>query len=252
LLLVEDLFRQREKLADALGRHPWPLETACALAGYKQTASHLRPKTEFIPDTVVERLARAALDYVQLRAESILGAVEAADVAAIAVAERGGSPSRQSDARCAVARQRGYQGFRAVEAESVWLRPACYIVIDLFSGIRDSEMVSLEDGCVRQGVSRDGRTQLLWLHGTMYKTGHRAKKWLVPQIVGEAVRVLARLTAPQRERMERELVMGAGRTRQGPTAKALPGNDQGFPRRRTVGAGWIRREQEPKALLREV
>jgi hypothetical protein len=66
--------------------------------------------------------------------------------------------------------------------ECVLLRTACYIVIDLFSGARDSEMMSLEVGCVTSGRSRDDSTDILWLHGTLYKTGMRPHKWLVPRL----------------------------------------------------------------------
>jgi integrase len=204
LLLVEDLFRQRDKLDDALSLHPWPLETACALAGYKQHSAHLRPKTDFIPSEVAAHLARTALQYIQQRSSTILITLEAAYAAARDAAGRGASGSRQADARTAAARKAGYKGFREVTAEAVRLRTACYIIIDMFSGIRDSEMVSLEEGCLHQGTSNDGTTTLWWMHGTIYKTGHRPKKWLVPSVVHEAVQVLSRLTAPLREQMRRE------------------------------------------------
>jgi len=204
LFVVEDLFRQRNKLADALGMHPWPLETACALAGYEQAAVNVRPKTEFIPDEILFRLANAALDYVQQRADSIIGAVERAETAAAVLAVRGRSRGRQSYARTASARRAGYEGFNVVVAEAVRLRTACYIVIDLFSGLRDSEMISIEENCIQHGMSDDASTPLLWMHGTIYKTGHRPKRWLVPSIVSHAVKVLTRLTAPQREHLRRE------------------------------------------------
>jgi hypothetical protein len=91
--------------------------------------------------------------------------------------------------------------------ESIRLRTACYIVIDEFSGIRVSEMMSLEEGCIVPGRSRDGCTDILWLHGTIYKTGIRPKRWLVPPIVREAVEVLTSLTAPLRERLRQEEIL---------------------------------------------
>ena len=107
-------------------------------------------------------------------------------------------------ARTAIARDAGFDGFDDLNTESIRLRTACYIVIDMFSGIRDSEMMSIAENCISPGKSRDGRTDVLWLHGTIYKTGLRAKKWLVPPVVKEVVKVLTRLTAPLREKLRQE------------------------------------------------
>ncbi len=203
LFLVEDLFHQRHKLRDGLKAHPWPLETACALAGFRQAAADTGPKTEFIPDAVADPLVRAALDYVRVRSTSILDCIEAANAAA--AKKVGLSKNSESDARTFVAREYGYKGFREVYSDLIRLRTACYIVIDMFSGVRDSEMVSLEEGCVRRGLSKDGSTELAWMHGTIYKTGARPKRWLIPDAVVNALDVLTRLTGPLRARMRADL-----------------------------------------------
>lgn len=198
LMILEDLHHQRDKLNDALTAHPWPHEGACSLAGMKRGGAHGKPKTAYIPDTVAGRLAEVALDYVQNRSDEILTALEAADAGA---QERGGSKLGErspSEARTAAARESGYASTRDLKAESNRLRTACYVLIDMFSGIRDSEMMSVAENCIAPGKSRDGSTDILWLHGTIYKTGLRPKRWLVPPVVGEAVSVLTRLTAPLR------------------------------------------------------
>ena len=43
-----------------------------------------------------------------------------------------------------------------------------------------------------------------WLHGTIYKTGLRPHRWLVPPVVAEAVAVLDELTAPLQEKLRQE------------------------------------------------
>jgi integrase len=174
LAIVEDIYHQRDKLNDALLVHPWPHESSVSLAGLTRDAAHRKPKTEFIPDAVVYRLSKAALDYVQNRSSDILTELA------------------------------GYRCSAELTTEAIWLRTACYIVINLFSGIRSSEMMSLAENCIAPCKSRDGSTDILWLHGTIYKTGVRPKRWLVPPIVEEAVRVLTRLTAPLRRELERE------------------------------------------------
>lgn len=198
LIAVEDLYHQRDKLNDALAAHPWPHEAACSLGGGKQGGAHRKPKTEFIPDAVAGRLAEVALDYVQNRSAAILAALQASGTAAQDKTNAGYGDQACCNARTAAARESGYAGSYELNAEVIRLRTACYIVIDMFSGIRDSEMMSIAENCIAPGRSRDGSTDILWLHGTIYKTGQRPKRWLVPPVVAEAVRVLTRLTAPLR------------------------------------------------------
>lgn len=204
LIAVEDLYHQRDKLKDALIAHPWPHEAACSLAGLKRGGAHRKPKTELIPDAVAGRLAEVALDYVRNRSAGILAAMEAADAAAQERADAGLSRRTSQSARTSAARESGYAGTYDLTTEAGRLRTACYIVIDLFSGIRDSEMMSLGENCIAPGKSRDGSTDILWLHGTIYKTGMRPKRWLVPPVVEEAVAVLTCLTVPLRLALAQE------------------------------------------------
>lgn len=201
---LEDIYQQRNKLNDALSAHPWPHETASSLAGIKQSWPHRKPKTDFIPDAVAARLAEVALDYVENRSEGILSTLEAADAAELEKKMAGHGPNVFRAARTEVARAAGYKGSIDLTTETFQLRTACYIVINLFSGIRDSEMRSLTENCVAPGKSKDGTTDVMWLHGTIYKTGIRPKRWMVPPVVMEAVRVLSRLTSPLRAKLHRE------------------------------------------------
>ena len=73
-----------------------------------------------------------------------------------------------------------FMGVKDLITESIRLRTACYIIIAEFSGIRNSEVMSLAENCIVPGTSRDGSTDILWLHGTRYKTGVGPRKWLVP------------------------------------------------------------------------
>lgn len=195
--IVEDLYRQRDKLDDALMAHPWPTETAGALAGRGRRGFRRdKPKTPYIPDDVAIALAGAALDLVQTRAPELLALRDKIEAAGAAEKREGKDARTQDRARTDVARAAGYAGQRAVASELKRLRTACYIVIDLFSGIRDSEMMSLAVHCIARSRSTDGTTDLLRLHGTIYKTGKRPHAWIVPTPVEEAVAVLERLAAP--------------------------------------------------------
>lgn len=204
LTVVEDLYHQRDKLNDALPVHPWPHESACSLAGKKQDVAHRKPQTEVIPDVVASRLTEAALDYIQRRSVKILAAIHSCHTAEETLVAAGKGQGSKAWARTTIARDSGFDGAADLTTEAGYLRTACYIVIAIFSGIRDSEMMSIALNCIAHGKSRDGSTDLLWLHGTLYKTGMRSKKWLVPPVVKEAVDVLTRLTAPFHDKMRQE------------------------------------------------
>ncbi len=165
LRIVEELYLQREKYSNSLGVHPWPHESASWLAGVKVGMSSEKVKTNVIPDMIASNLVNAAHEMILL--ESVLLA-------------KGDASNR------------------------VRLRTACYIVIGIFSGIRNSEMMSLSVNCISHRMNRDHSGEITLLHGSIYKTGQRAKAWQVPPIVEEAIRVLENLSSPQRSLLEKE------------------------------------------------
>ncbi len=202
LIIVEYIFIQRNKLKDALQVHPWPHETAQSLSGVKRGGVNRKPTTKVIPDSIASKLAVAALEYVQNRSANILDAIQAASI----VTDDKACIGKQAkvDARTLLARKAGYKGMLELKTEVIRLRTACYIIINMFTGIRDSEMMSLAENCITHGRSLDNTIDVIWLHGTIYKTGIRAKKWLVPPIVEEAVDVLTHLTAKMRNQLHHE------------------------------------------------
>lgn len=167
LRIVEELFLQREKYSNSLNAHPWPLESASWLAGTKVGLSGGKAKTEIIPDMVAVNLINVAHAIV-VRDEEWLA--------------------------------------QASLSDRVRFRTACYIVIDMFSGIRNSEVLSLSAGCLSRRMGRDNSAEILLLHGSIYKTGQRAKAWQVPPIVEDAIRALERLSALSRTLLEQEEV----------------------------------------------
>lgn len=205
LAILEDLYAQRAKLNDALTRHPWPHESATGLAGRDQRGGR-KPKTRRIPEAVVQPLAAKALDYVQNQAKGLLDARDALEAVRVAAEAEGVKPSTISDRVSQAARERGYACKREHSSEITRLRTACYIVIDLFSGVRDSEMLALGRHCVSHATGPDG-VDLTWIHGPIYKTDDPVHKWLVPPVVETAVRVMERYSEPFRA-----LLLAEGKT----------------------------------------
>lgn len=197
LLMLEDLYLQREKVADALDVHPWPGESGATLAG--DTTKGRSMKTLRIPKATVQHLARVAVDYVDQQAARLLDARDT-----IALAANDASGHIATNIRVRMSRQLGFDGFRDLTNELALLRDACYIVIAMFSGIRDSETLSLEHGCIQHSKTDEG-IDLTWLHGTVYKTGLRSHRWLVPPVVEMAIRVLERYRLPFAKAIERQI-----------------------------------------------
>lgn len=207
LLLVEKLHAQAGKIDDFLPEHPWPLESAYILAGIDQRMAHRIPKTLVIPDETFIQLAKRAIEYIDDQAKDILSIQTEAEEAMTATRRRGVTDKIYIYGfGTNVARAHGYPGLRELGVEISMLKTACYICINMFSGLRNSEMMSLDSECITRERSIDESYDCIWLHGTIYKTGQRPHKWLVPPIVERAVNLAKLLGAPFREMLETEAI----------------------------------------------
>jgi integrase len=198
--VVENLYKQRDKLNDAIRTHPWPLETTYSLSGILQSSKNYRiPSTEFIPDDFATLIAQKAIDYVVNKSDYILKIEEFFDPYGKI------SPSDQLESLTANISEPYIISTKTIlNKEKILLRTACYIIIAMFSGIRDSEIKSLETDCVIHRPSKDGLVDTIWIKGMIYKTGLRQKLWQVPPIVETAINVLTRLSEPLRYIFEQE------------------------------------------------
>lgn len=204
LQILEDIYLQHAKLDDALRTHPWLGESAASLAGLHNESHQYAPRTEPIPDRIAAELARVAIDYVRNRGPAALDARDAREVAVQQKQDAGYRHDTIKTTRARVVREWGYKDGHELRIELQRLRIACLIVIAMFSGMRESELTSLADGCIDHQPSRDGSCEVTWLRGTIYKMGMRPKAWQVPPVVEEAVTVLTRLTQPLREILRHE------------------------------------------------
>lgn len=201
LLLVEKLYAQAGKINDFLPEHPWPFESAAILAGMDQRMAHRTPKTLVIPDEIFIRLAKKAIEYIDELGKNILFAHAQAEEAMSRAKAKGNTDAGYICVKgTKVARSLGFEGLRDLHKEMVMLRTACYICVNMFSGLRNSEMMSLNCDCITRTPGIDDSYECIWLHGTIYKTGQRPHKWLVPPIVDRAVK-LAKLMAVLHQEM---------------------------------------------------
>jgi integrase len=191
-MAIEDLWHFREHLSDTLTEHPWPGNSAHSLAGFSMFKDN-KGKTELIPERLMKHLVQGALRYVESSyGEKLLDC---------RAARCSGQPIKNH------LTQLGLKNWSATSKEITRLLTACYVVIDAFSGMRDSEMASLETGCYHEHEGWDGAIYG-WLRGTAYKMKEDPEpaEWMVPPIVGKAIRLAEHAVAPLRTELLAQIV----------------------------------------------
>ena len=226
---ITSYYELGDHLVDRIPEYPWQPDCggpASLARGGRQPRlqSWRQATTEVIPQRLMSRLVRIALDYVENRSDSLLSlrdqlAVHAArrlaevkqvhrkthpDGFSSVFADEGKYIRAKASHRCSreerqLLAEHRYERRRQVEIDLFHLRTACYILCAAFSGMRDSELASLEVGCFIRRTGFDGDT-FCWLQGMTYKLEREptSAEWMVPEVVGKAVAVATRLGEPER------------------------------------------------------
>lgn len=190
--LLVKLYEQRGHVAQPLDFHPFQGQSSFAVSGLTKEDQRAN-KFDHIPDEVAIDLAEKALDLVQKQSERIVSAYLAGKLAYDDAKELGRSkPVAERRQREAI-KEYGYEKIKQVTRDMGDLRTACYIVIAFFSGIRDSEMSSIDRNCIEV----DEENCYIWLHGKSFKIAHNgiSPRWMVPPVVKKAVNVLEQLSS---------------------------------------------------------
>lgn len=176
------------------------------LGGFKVRGQELYNKTLVIPESVFGPLTAAALDYVLEYSETILevysqvGRLWTDKIDPLPLSSSGKRKRLTTAVRKFLSevdapwRKCGWQSLSHLIAELHQLRRACAVVILAFSGIRLSELLSLEENCCVIDVI-DGRNR--YFINTMLRKhrGVGAKDtWVVIKEVVRAVEILEQLT----------------------------------------------------------
>lgn len=172
---IEKLYLFRDQHPEGLFFHPWPESSACEVAGrvgpaMKDTTRN--GKTPLIPMTVAQALF--------VHAEAILKTAHAL-----------------LDERDA--------GVRSVFMDSlvIAIRNACFYLLGVFTGMRSSELVSIEVGA--------GRTEVLngytyhWVKSVEHKTKKGRVEYLMPSMGHDILRVMERWSEPHRKKLAAKL-----------------------------------------------
>ncbi|GHD33525.1 tyrosine-type recombinase/integrase [Parahalioglobus pacificus] len=177
--------------ADSM-QHPWPESSGNHLAGLTGHDDPRRQeaKTAVIPDDVLGPLFQACVEYLD-RADEILTWHEQ-----ITVWQTQGWSSNQISSRL---KPTGWtQG--AVKSALRDLQSASMVIVLVTSGIRVSELCSLETGCAYSSVGEHG-DRLHWMRGISYKTAAGACEWLVAGLTHRAIAVAERVAEPLQARV---------------------------------------------------
>lgn len=227
LQILTTYYHLRDYLEDRLPEYPWGSTVPILLARKGKPAqkrSVADASTEVIPTRILQIVVQKALDYIENRAERLLDARDQVLVIRDEAQQKlipvhrarypHGFASAYEDeetylgvriGHLAAPRSRqlvsryGLDSLDHLKEEIVHLRTACHIVCAVFSGMRDSELASLEVGCFSQRKGFDGE-EFCWLKGTTYKLEEDPKpaEWMVPELVGKAVAAATRLGEPYR------------------------------------------------------
>jgi len=211
LLVIKDLYRQREKLNDAPLVDPLPLETTYEAAGHTRATKGVIP---FIPEDVAVAILSEALRWVEEHGDTIVAA-ETIRREARAQGLRRGKRQASDHVRAALrlASLAGPSGERldgayAVRHAAVHLVEACYILIAGFVGMRSSEILSMKTGAIEHHPIGGTGVNQAYVVSRLFKTvddlDGRRERWVAPAPVVRAVELLEQLSAPLREASGRD------------------------------------------------
>jgi hypothetical protein len=195
LSAVETLHILSQQTHDSM-RHPWPESSAQHLAGQTGQGNprHQEAKTEVIPDDILGPLFQSAVEWLD-QADDIMGLIT--QVQAWQAEGRSGAFIAPR------LKKQGWTG-RTLRAAELHLQTACMCIILITSGIRVSELCSLETQSAFTTLDDDGEP-FYWMRGTSYKTGMGACDWLVTEVTHRALAVAARLAHPLQERLTQRI-----------------------------------------------
>ena len=213
--LLRYLHRYRHEIGDGLTVDPCPGRSTGFLAGVRASSQRSWPYT---PDPVAVALIRGASDYLERCAIDLLRAREI-HAHAVAAAKRRGHTAevwRHASARAlrsiTLATPRGEQRLTSVAELAAFidvLYVACFVVIGYLVGLRASELLHLESGCLRPlpDAHSGADTGLAVIQGAIFKREPafhgRPHQWVAPPPAAHAIAVLEALSAPHRERTHR-------------------------------------------------
>jgi integrase len=196
LVILNKLFEYRDYLSDHLRFRPTKDKTPNKVAGCQE---NVRVNTKPIHDDQLKKIIDVSLDYIQKRAGLIFqclvefhlfakdvdfGAFKSSDV-----------KSRYIE-RHFFSRRNDIKSSTELNSSLVRLRTACFIMIAFCTGMRMSELLAIQRGCISKRKDANHGT-FYWLKSLLFKTQKKNagsfRYWMCGKLAAEAVSVMERM-----------------------------------------------------------
>ncbi len=210
------------RLSEPLRERPFGVEKEEMVSGISKDGGSNINRTPPIPDEIMGPLMDASLAYVFEHSGCILGAwheLQAAwdaDIADSNLSDSGKEKRLRKKMTKILAnypsvwRKEEWNGRRDLYVELHRLRVACILVILAYSGVRASELFSIEEDCCVVDEAADGR-KLVYLNTVLRKHRRRGSKdtWVIIDDVVVAIDILQQLTRHARKALgTKRLLLG--------------------------------------------
>ena len=174
-------------------QHPWPESSASHLAGLTGQGGHefQEARTEIITDDILGPLFQSAVEWLD-RVEEVVSLRAQVDE---------WKSEEKSYVFIATSLKKLGWSLREIRTAEQHLQTACMCIILITSGIRVSELCSLENQCSFKTLDEEGEP-FYWMRGISYKTGVGACEWLVAEITHRALAVAERMVRPLQAQLE--------------------------------------------------
>jgi len=195
--VINQLWNRSDFISSPILQNPFPSDNPNKLSG-NSINKKIERKFDAIPDNIALKLVSKSIEYIEKSSENILAAYDDINLTYKLTVENFSTAEADRRSR-SVAKKYGYAFVKDNTKDVGLLRTSCYIIIALFSGIRDSEISSLDFNC----ISEDTEGGYLWIKGFIYKTSNSkvSSKWMIPPIVITAVNVAKRISSPLRSQL---------------------------------------------------
>ena len=170
-------------------QHPWPNSSSNYLAGLTGQAAQ-ESRTKIIPDGVLSLLFRSAINWLD-QAEEI-----------IEVRSKVESWKKNNRSQHYIQNNLNKEGWtlKKLRKAEQHIQAACICVVLITSGIRVSELLSLENNCAYKTMDENNEP-FYWIKGITYKTGTKNCEWLVTRITHRAIAVAEKIALPIQKKL---------------------------------------------------
>ena len=194
---LKHLWQHRKNIREPIGFDPLKGQSTHAVSAVTRQEKR-DSRYDFIPDDLSQLLIRSCVEFIREKGVDVAVAVQARDAANLNQIRNGKSRANRDRAKKAALEQTGLTNAE-VTTLSRQLLSSCYIIINFFTGIRASEMLSIGPD---QIVTEDGTT---WVLGRQHKIEKKRRRWMAPTIVYEAHYLAKSLTQSMRDSIDYEI-----------------------------------------------